>query len=321
MNHKAFLDEISQFVPKDRIYTDDLRCLAWGTDAGFYRLIPKIVVRSTDSAEVQRILAAATRAAVPVTFRAAGTSLSGQSITDSVLIVAGKNWEDYQIIDNGERIRLQPGIVGARVNEILKPYGRMFSPDPASKSSAMVGGIVMNNASGMNCGTHANSDKVLHSMRIIFADGTELDTGDKVSCASFAASHPQVISEIKAIRDDVRANQKLAERIRYKYSIKNVTGLNIRPFVYYDDPFEIIAHCMVGSEGTLGFMSEITANTAPIPACAASVMFYFKSMVEASNVVVALKKQGLVDSCEMLDKKSLSAVGDTMGEGDRKSVV
>ncbi|MEE1208328.1 MAG: FAD-binding and (Fe-S)-binding domain-containing protein [Muribaculaceae bacterium] len=315
MNHKAFLDEISQFVPKDRIYTDDLRCLAWGTDAGFYRLIPKIVVRSTDSAEVQRILAAATRAAVPVTFRAAGTSLSGQSITDSVLIVAGKNWEDYQIIDNGERIRLQPGIVGARVNEILKPYGRMFSPDPASKSSAMVGGIVMNNASGMNCGTHANSDKVLHSMRIIFADGTELDTGDKVSCASFAASHPQVISEIKAIRDDVRANQKLAERIRYKYSIKNVTGLNIRPFVYYDDPFEIIAHCMVGSEGTLGFMSEITANTAPIPACAASVMFYFKSMVEASNVVVALKKQGLVDSCEMLDKKSLSAVGDTMGEG------
>ena len=94
----------------------------------------------------------------------------------------------------------------------------------------MVGGIVMNNASGMNCGTHANSDKVLLSARIVLADGTVLDTGDSVSRAAFEVTHRDFIRRICTLRDEVRADGKLAERIRYKYSIKNVTGLNLLPF-------------------------------------------------------------------------------------------
>ncbi len=180
-DYKQFLSELRKFVAHDRIYTDDLRLLAWGTDAGFYRLLPKIVVRSNGEDEVAQILRLAHSMNVPVTFRAAGTSLSGQAITDSVLVVAGKNWEKYSIGQGAETITLQPGIIGARVNEILAPFGKEFAPDPASKNSAMVGGIVINNASGMSCGTHANSDKILRSMRIVLADGTVLDTGDPES--------------------------------------------------------------------------------------------------------------------------------------------
>lgn len=313
--HQEFFQSIKQFVPKDRIYIDDLRCLAWGTDAGFYRMLPQIVVRAHDRDEVSRLLKTADQFGVAVTFRAAGTSLSGQSISDSVLIVAGKNWENFEINDNGSVITLEPGIVGARVNELLAPYGRYFTPDPASKNSAMVGGIVMNNASGMNCGTHANSDRVLRSMRIILADGTQLDTGSEVSRKAFEETHSRVINEIIAIRDEIRADKELSERIARKYSIKNVTGLNLRPFIAYDDPFEILAHLMVGSEGTLGFMSEGTFNTAPIKAKAASAMAYFTDMAEASRAVVALKKGAPVDSCEMLDPKSLESVNDPNGHG------
>jgi D-lactate dehydrogenase len=315
MSYSDFLTAVSEFVDRDRIYTDDLRCLAWGTDASFYRILPKIVIRAKSRQEVSRILRTASYFKIPVTFRAAGTSLSGQSITDSVLIVAGKNWEDYEIGGNGEYITLQPGIIGGRVNQLLAPYKRMFTPDPASKNSAMVGGIVINNASGMNCGTHANSDRILRSMGIIFADGTMLDTGNAESRRHFEEQHPDVIREIENIRDDIRADQELAERIAYKYSIKNVTGLNLRPFIAYDDPFDIIAHCMVGSEGTLGFMYSVTVNTAPVLPYAASAMLYFEDMAEACRTVVALKKANVVDSCEMLDKKSLASVNDTTGEG------
>ena len=151
-----FLHDALAFIPQERIYTDELRRLAWGTDAGFYRLIPQIVIRSKDEDEVSQLLCLATRHRLPVTFRAAGTSLSGQAISNSILIVAGKHWEQYSISPDHEQITLQPGIIGQRVNELLAPYGRKFAPDPASVKSAMVGGIVMNNASGMNCGTHAN---------------------------------------------------------------------------------------------------------------------------------------------------------------------
>ena len=195
-NYMAFLHDASQVIPQERIYTDELRRLAWGTDAGFYRLIPQIVIRSSSEEEISELLRLADRYGLPVTFRAAGTSLSGQAISDSILIVAGKHWEKYSISPDHEQITLQPGIIGQRVNEILAPYGRKFAPDPASVKSAMVGGIVMNNASGMNCGTHANSDKVLLSARILLADGTVLDTGDDISRASFEATHPNFLNRI-----------------------------------------------------------------------------------------------------------------------------
>lgn len=312
--YQSYLNEIQKFIPKDRVYTDDLRLLAWGTDAGFYRMIPQIVVRSKDEEEVSKLLKIAHSMNLPVTFRAAGTSLSGQAISDSILIVAGKNWEDYSVSADASTITVQPGIIGERVNQILLKYGKIFSPDPASKKAAMVGGIIMNNASGMNCGTHANSDRILKSVRIVLADGTVLDTGNEESKAAFRRSHPDFIRKIEELRDMIAADKELSDRIRYKYSIKNVTGLNIYPFVLYTDPFEIITHLMVGSEGTLAFLSEATMATGHLYPYSASAMLYFSDIKEACRAVVAMKK-GPVHGAELLDKKSLSSVNDTTGEG------
>lgn len=318
-----FVSELKKMVSADRIYTDELRTLGWGTDASFYRMIPKVVVRSDTEQEVSQIVKLCSKHKLPFTFRAAGTSLSGQSCTDSVLIVAGKHWEDYELSQGLDTIRLQPGIVGSRVNEILKPHGRVFPPDPASIGSAMVGGIVINNASGMNCGVHANSDRMLLSARIILTDGTMLDTGSQESRKKFRETHPEFIAKIEALRDKVRADEELASRIRTKYSIKNVTGLNLRPLIAYDDPFDIIAHSMVGSEGTLAFLAEVTMKTLFDYKYKASAMVYFLTMKESCEAVVAMKKLKagdedlkmsaenlMVKSAEMLDYMSLNSVDD-----------
>ena len=318
-----FVKTIRSFVPKDNIYTDELRTLGWGTDASFYREIPKVVIRSDSEQQVAQIIGACKQFKLPFTFRAAGTSLSGQSISDSVLIVAGKHWEKYEIGPGQETIRLQPGIVGARVNEILKPYGRVFPPDPASIGSAMVGGIVCNNASGMNCGVHANSDRMMVSARLVLTDGTVVDTGDEKSREVFRKTHADFLRKIEALRDRVRADKELAERIRTKYSIKNVTGLNLRPLIAYDDPFDIMAHSMVGSEGTLAFLSEVTMRTLRDYKYKASAMVYFLTMKESCEAVVAMKKLKageddlemsaenlVVKSAEMLDYMSLNSVDD-----------
>lgn len=316
-----FIGDISKFIPSERIYTDELRRLAWGTDAGFYRLIPQIIIRSDGEDQVARILALATSHRLPVTFRAAGTSLSGQAISDSILIVAGKHWQRCNVSSDGGKITLQPGVVGQQVNEILRPFGRKFAPDPASIKSAMVGGIVMNNASGMNCGTHANSDRVLLSARIVFVDGVVLDTGSEESCSHFQQLKPEFIERICQIRDELRANEELRDRILYKYSIKNVTGLNILPLVTFDNPFDIIAHLMVGSEGTLAFLSEVTMKTEYDYPHKASAMLYFSSIEQACAAVVAMKKmvdsggESIVKGVELLDSKSLKSVNDTTGEG------
>jgi D-lactate dehydrogenase len=317
----TFIHTISSFIPRDRIYTDELRRLAWGADAGFYRLIPQVVVRSVNEEEVSRLLSVADELNVPVTFRAAGTSLSGQAISDSVLIVAGKHWERYTVSPDAQSITMQPGIIGERINEILKPYGRKFPPDPASVKSAMVGGIVMNNASGMNCGTHANSDKILLSARIVFAGGSVLDTADSESRQTFARQKPGFLKEIESLRDKVRNQPELVKRIRRKYAVKNVMGLNLAPFIEHHDPFDILLHLLVGSEGVLAFVSEVTMQTGYDFPYKASAMLYFDDIKEACRAVVAMKKlknvdgDWLVKSAELLDRKSLKSVNDSTGEG------
>ena len=282
--------------------------LAWGTDAGFYRMIPEEVLHPATEAEVQAIMARAHKEGKHITFRAAGTSLSGQAISDSLLVVCGKKWEKYTVGNDGKTISLQPGIVGQRVNEILKPYGRYFTPDPASLKSAMVGGIVMNNASGMCCGTHANSYRALQSVRIILPDGTILDTGDKESRAQFLMTHSKFVRKIDDLRIRTQQNKVLCDLIRKKYAIKNVTGLTILPFVEYTDPFDIIAHLMVGSEGTLAFLSSITMATGEIQPHSASALLLFPSTKLACEAIIEMKQTGLLSAAEFFDRKAMRTV-------------
>lgn len=307
---KDFIADLSTRMDSANIYTDSLRTFAWGTDASFYRMVPGAVVRTESEKDVVSVMRTASRFGIPVTFRAAGTALSGQSLTDSVLVVAGKNWEGMRLCDSQAHVvALQPGLVGGKVNARLASYGRKLGPDPASIGSAMIGGIVNNNASGMSCGVHSNSDRMMISARIILPDGTILDTGDPQSREQFSRTHADFLKAVSALRDEVLADSELTELIRYKYSIKNVTGLNLLPLVTFEDPFDIIAHSIVGSEGTLAFLSEVTMRTLPIPSYQASAMIYFRTITDAAAAVVKMRSLD-INAAELLDIRSLTAVHD-----------
>jgi D-lactate dehydrogenase len=268
-------------VAAKRIISDPLRTLAYGNDASFYRLVPKIVIKAENEEEVAALLRASDSCRIPVTFRAAGTSLSGQAVTDSVLIVAGGAWRDHEILDDGRRIRLQPGVIGRQANSWLKPFGKKIGPDPASINAAMIGGIAANNASGMCCGTSQNSYRTVSSMRLVMHDGTVLDTASAASRLLFRERHPQFIAELEALGRQVKNNSILAERIRHKFKIKNTTGYSLNALVDYADPFDIMVHLMIGSEGTLGFIAEIVYDTVEELPSKASALAIFPSIRQA----------------------------------------
>jgi D-lactate dehydrogenase len=310
--HSKFLNDLQQFIPEDRLITDPLRTLAYGTDASFYRLIPKIVAKADTENEVAQILKSADRHDVAITFRAAGTSLCGQAITDSVLVIAGSNWKDYKILDNGHRIRLQPGIIGGLANTYLTPFGRKIGPDPASINAAMIGGIAANNASGMCCGTSQNSYRTVSSMRIILHDGTLLDTGDPQSRERFCRTHPKLVEDIASLGCKAKENPVLADRIRRKFKIKNTTGYSLNALVDYEDPIDIIEHLMIGSEGTLGFISEIVYDTVVEHPFKASALMIFPCMEYACTAAAVVKQQP-VTAAEVMDRASLRSVENKKG--------
>lgn len=305
---KKELPEIKQFVrPID--------LLAKGTDAGFYRLIPKLVVQVDCEADMIGLMRKCYDLGVAITFKAGGTSLSGQTITDSVLVELGPDFIDHHISADGRLVSFEPGVRGGYANLLLAPYGRKIGPSPASINSAKVGGIVSNNASGSSYGITTNSYHTVESMRIITSDGTVLDTGDHKSREQFRLSHNDMLAELSDIRDEVMGNQDVERRIKHKYLLKNTTGYGMNSFVDFEDPIDIYQHLMVGAEGTLGFISQVTFRTIDDHREKACALVFFEDVREASKAVLPLRRCK-VSAAELMDRNALRSVENKPGMPD-----
>jgi D-lactate dehydrogenase len=308
-SYTTLYERLSSVIPTNRLVHDELRTLAFGSDASFYRLVPRLVVKVENEEEVLSVLREARSLNLPLTFRAAGTSLSGQAISDSVLVMLGSSWTGHVLNVDATEIKLQPGVLGAHANMFLASHGRKIGPDPASINSCMIGGIAANNASGMCCGTAQNSYHTLAGMRMLLADGSVLDTGDEESRSHFVATHGEMIARIHEMAQRVKNNTPLADRIRRKFKMKNTTGYSLNALVDFNDPVDIIQHLMIGSEGTLGFIAEITYRTVPDLPYKASSLMLFPGIETACRAVTALQGSP-VDAVEIMDRASLRSVED-----------
>src|SRR5688500_18507449 len=124
--------ELSKILPAERIKTRYIDLVTYGADAGFYFLLPKAVVKPSSEQEIVALFDFSHRYKIPLVFRTGGTSLSGQSITDGILVDLSQYWNDLSIEGNGSLVRVQPGITGAMVNAWLQKYGKKIGPDPSS---------------------------------------------------------------------------------------------------------------------------------------------------------------------------------------------
>jgi len=310
--YREFYHAILRELPKKNIIIDPLRKTAIGADASFYKLVPQIIVDIQSEKQVGIVLREARKRKLPMTFRAAGTSLSGQSISDSILIRMGQGWDGFHIYDKARFIQLQPGIIGGSANRHLAPFGRKIGPDPASIDTAKIGGILANNSSGMCCGVEQNSYQTIESMRLVLLDGTVVDTRDDKSVANFRKTRADLLNRLAKLRRQVLADTDLAHRIKYKFKIKNTTGYSLNALVDYEDPLDIMIHLMVGSEGTLAFISNCVLRTVVEHRHKASALILFFNMSDACKAIPILRSRP-VAAAELMDRASLASVEDKEG--------
>jgi D-lactate dehydrogenase len=295
------------------IHTDPLMTYAWSGDASCYRLIPAVVVFVNSEDDVRAVFKAARAEGLPVTFRAAGTSLSGQAVTDGVLAVLGDGWRKLDIHPGAEQITLGPAVIVAEANRALKPFNKKIGPDPASQATCKIGGVVNNNSSGMCCGVVQNTYHTMARLRIVLTDGTMLDSGDKASCDAFRSSHAAMLEEIGRLHRDIAEDPELTALIRHKYKIKNTVGYSLNALVDYHDPLDILIHLMVGSEGTLGFVSEVTYNTVPEHPFKATGLIPFPDPQSAGRAIIEMANGGMqvttgITAAEYIERRALATV-------------
>ncbi|NKF50124.1 FAD-binding oxidoreductase [Shewanella sp. WXL01] len=308
INYQTVMDELVVVLGKDAVSNDPVRRFAWSTDASYFRIVPEIVVHADNVEQVKQTLTIARNHQAPVTYRAAGTSLSGQAIGEGILLILGHDgFRKIEISDDANLVTLGTAVIGADANAALKPLNKKIGPDPATLSACKIGGIVANNASGMCCGTAQNSYQTIKSAKLVFADGTELDTGCEQSKAAFAASHADMLKSLADLAQMTQNNPTLAARINKKFAIKNTTGYSINALVDYSEPFDLINHLIVGSEGTLAFVNEVTYHTVEEAKCKASALAVFFNMEDAAKAVPPLDIHE-VAAVELLDWASIKAV-------------
>jgi D-lactate dehydrogenase len=301
------LRSLQSVIDPDRILTRAIDRIAFASDASFYRLIPKAVIQPKTTDEIKHLFQFSHQHALPLVFRAGGTSLSGQAITDGILVDIGRYWRSSKVEQSGQTIRVQPGLIGQHANGSLRLYNKKIGPDPASIASCRMGGILANNASGMCCGVVQNAYHTLASLTFILPSGTQINTADTDADDQLRTQEPQLYATLLRLKSQIGADSTLAQRVRLKYKTKNTTGYSLNAFLDYDRPVDIFSHLLIGSEGTLAFIAEAVLNTVPDLPLKSTAFLLFPDIHAACSAIGVLTQAGAA-ALELMDRASLRSV-------------
>ena len=311
-NMESLHSALCRIFDKNQILDNRLWREVYSRDASYFNIMPQAVVRPTDVRQVQQLMALCRSRGIGVTFRSGGTSLAGQAVNNGIICELRTTMHGYEVRDGGKRVWFEPGLTCLQVNTYLKPYGTHIGPDPGSQDSAMMGGILANNSSGMSAGIRYNSYHTLAGIEFILANGHRYNSALDADRDRFEANERDLCRGLMDIRRRILASPEMTEKIRRKYSIKNVTGYGMNAFTDFDNPMDIFAHVLIGSEGTLAYIVSGELNTIPTDAVYSSAMLYFPTVTSAASHAAWLGESGAL-RVEMMDYASLkSYLGERM---------
>ncbi len=303
----AMLKNINQYIAEDKIFSKEIIRYSYSSDASYYRYIPDTVIFPENIEDIRNLFRYCKNNKKYLTFRAAGTSLSGQSQTDGILVNILKYWKNFEIIENGDCVKTQPGVIAGKINVSLVKYGRKIGPDPASINACSVGGIAANNSSGMSSGIVKNPYHTVKSISFILPEGTYIDSSQNEADEILKRKCPQIYNGLLEIRNKIFSSPSLKEKIIEKYKIKNTTGYSLNSFLDYEKPADILTHLMIGSEGTLGFISEIVFKTFPLKKEKLTGLLFFRDIKAAADSLPFLKSMD-ASALELMDYNCLLSI-------------
>ncbi len=313
--------DASMLGERVRLASRSIDRFAHAHDASHYLLIPDAVLVPQDAEAVARIFDAVTRAGRSLAFRSGGTSLSGQGVTDDVMVDTRTSFRGIRITDDGATVAAQPGATVRQVNTRLLRFGRKLGPDPASEIACTIGGVVADNSSGMACGIVENSYRTIESMLLVLPSGTILDTADADASEQLRLREPALFDGLVQLRDRLRSELELRAEVARQFSIKNTMGYGLNSLLDFDDPVQILEHLVIGSEGTLAFVAEARFRTIPIQPEISTGLLVFDTLSDALAALPALTALGLatielMDAASLRVAQTLSTVPDAIADID-----
>ena len=305
--------DLIALLGKENVLHRAIDLVRYASDASPYRLIPRVVALPRTTDDIVKLFRYCRETGRHATFRAAGTSLNGQSQSDDILIDVRRHWYGGKVEDDGRRVRARPGMILGHINSLLQRHGRRLGPDPASSHACTIGGVIANNSGGMRCTVQKDAYHTVSALTFVTPSGALIDTSKPDAEKEFALAEPQLAEGLLELRRELLADPVLADRTRRKYAIRNTHGLRLCALLDAETPLAIFRRLLVGSEGTLAFIAEAVVETIPAPRVTSVAWIPVPTIDEAIALVPGLVGLG-ASAVELMVAPALTAAGQAFAE-------
>jgi len=305
--------DLVTLLGKENVLHRAIDLVRFASDASPYRLIPQVVVQPRTTDDILKLFRYCRQTGRHATFRSAGTSLNGQSLSDDILIDVRRHWYGGKVENDGRRVRVRPGMILGHANSLLNRHGRRVGPDPASSASCTIGGVIANNAGGMRCTVQNDAYHTVSELTFVTTSGAVINTSSPDAEKEFARAEPELAKGLLELRRELLADSALVDRTRRKYSIRNTHGFRLCALLDGETPLGIFRRLLVGSEGTLGFIAEAVIETIPLPSVTSVAWIPVPSIDEAIALVPGLVGLG-ASAVELMIAPALTVAGHAFAE-------
>ena len=301
-------NDLRRILGLDKVKDDFPTITAYSVDASIYKVVPKAVVTAETEEDIAATVTYAVAAGVPITPRAAGTNLTGSAVGEGIILDCGRMNRILELNVAERWVRVQPGLHLTEFNKKLEPHGLMYGPDPSSRDMCKLGGMLANNSAGPHTLRYGSVKDNVHAIRIHLTTGAWLAAevladGDPATSALLAAHPP--LAETLAL---VRKHADLIRSRKPKVS-KNSTGYNLFGLVDgLDQGVVDLPKLFVGSEGTLGVISEATLKLVEKPTATATALIHFRHLEDIGQAVFDLLPLTPM-ALEVMDANTLNLIG------------
>ncbi len=306
--NSAVAKDLRRALGAHKVLDDGPALTAYAVDASIYKIMPKVIVLVETPEDIQHVVAYAKRTGIPLTPRAAGTNLTGSAIGSGIIVDISRMNRILAVNREERWARVQPGIVFAELNKRLAPQGLQFGPDPSSGDMCKLGGMLANNSSGPHTLRYGSVKDNVYDLRICLASGSWLDA------RPYGLDSPELdtlLSQHAALRElrDLIQNHANVIRARRPTVSKNSCGYNVFGLVDgLDEGIFDLPKLFVGSEGTLGIMSEATIRLVERPQTVTTALIHFRHLNDVGEAVPHLLSLS-PSALEVMDANTLTLIG------------
>lgn len=289
----------------------------FSTDASIFQIVPSIIVYPRNENDVRKVARFTWQLAergrvVPITARGSGTDLGGGAIGPGIILAFPAHMNRILELDSRAGIAtVEPGMNYGRLQEALHTHGRFLPPYPASFEYSTIGGAVANNASGEKSFKYGSTHKYIRGMHVVLANGEVIETrrlskrelGKKLGLATLEGEIYRSLDTL------IEENQHILSQLPLPVT-KNTAGYAIDRVKRKDGSFDLTP-LFIGSQGTLGIVTEIDLETEPYNPDAYVIAAQFEDIQTAAKVIEGIRKLSDVPcSMELIDGQLLKFIYD-----------